>query len=212
MIIFGTRGVTTTPERGTFACPRCNGQTNFNLKRVRRFFTLYFIPVIPLDKLGEYVECAHCQGTYDPEILTYDPAQENQRIEAYFFIACKQVMISMLLADGVIDDEEVKMLQTQFQEITGTYVPENELREEIAEVSKTASNTLDLLAELSPQLNDAGKETVVRAAYAIAASDGHFDQSEQDYLMQLGQAMSMTDAHLHGVLATATAAATPAAA
>ena len=202
MIIFGTRGVTSTAEKGQFNCPQCSGATDYNLKRVRRFFTLYFIPVIPLDKMGEYVECGRCQGTYDPEILTYDPSVEGEKMEAFFFVACKQVMISMLLADGVIDDGEVKMLQSQFQEITGTHVPEEELREEIQYISDQGSSAPEMLGSMTGQLNDQGKETVIRAAYAIAAADGNVDQSEQAYLMEVGRSMGMTEAHLTGVIST----------
>ena len=53
MIIFGTRGVTFTPEKGEFFCPGCCAERSFARKSVRRFFTLYFIPLVPLDKLGE---------------------------------------------------------------------------------------------------------------------------------------------------------------
>lgn len=204
MIIFGTRGIKSTTASGVFNCPRCQQQTNFKQKRVRRFFTLYFIPIIPLNRLGEYVECVNCQGTYDNEILTYDPAVESQRVEAFYFIACKQVMISMMLADGVIDDEEVKMLQTQFQQITGTFVPEDELREEIQVISSQGGRTLESLKAISPQLNNTGKETVIRAAYAIAMSDGNFDESEQQFLFQVGQSLEMSNDHIKGVLSSMT--------
>ncbi len=202
MIIFGTRGVTTTPERGTFNCPQCASQQPYNYKRVRRFFTLYFIPVIPLDKLGEYIECPSCQGTFDTAILSYDPSQESQQIEAFFFIAVKQVMIAMLLADGVIDDREVKMLQSVYHELTGTEVPEDELREEIAVIQGAGSTALELIEGLAPQLNDSGKETVMRAAYSIANADGVIDDTESTLLAEIGDGLGFTTAHMQGLLSS----------
>ncbi len=200
MIIFGTRGITTTPERGTFNCPRCQSSQNYNFKRVRRFFTLYFIPVIPLDKLGEYVECPSCQGTYDVEILSYDPGQDVAQIEAFFFIAVKQVMIAMLLADGEIDDSEVLALQSIYQELTGAQIPEDELREEIAVINGSGSSAIQLIQELSPTLNNPGKEMVIRAAYQIAAADGHVDDSELQLIGKLGQTMALSNAHINGLM------------
>ena len=51
MIIFGTRGVTWNGESGEFVCPGCGGTTQqYTRKTIRRFFTLYFIPLIPLDR------------------------------------------------------------------------------------------------------------------------------------------------------------------
>jgi uncharacterized tellurite resistance protein B-like protein len=200
MIIFGTRGVTTTPDTGNFFCPQCNGQTAYKLKRVRSFFTLYFIPLIPLNKLGEYVECPRCQGTYDIGILDYDPSQENAKFEALFFVAVKQVMIGMLLADGRIDDDEVLMLQSQFLELTGAQITEQDLREEITEIENSGSNPLELVGGLASGLNDSGKETVIRAAYAIALADGEFDATEVAMLQEVGKSLGLTSAHLNGVL------------
>lgn len=202
MIIFGTRGITTTPERGTFNCPQCASPQPYNFKRVRRFFTLYFIPVIPLDRLGEYIECPSCQGTYDVEILNYDPSQEGLQVEAFFFIAVKQVMIAMLLADGIIDDSEVKMLQSVYLDLTGTEIPEEELREEIAVIQASGSSALQLIQELAPTLNDPGKETVMRAAYAIANADGRIDDTESTLLAEIGDGLGFTTAHMQGLLSS----------
>lgn len=200
MILFGTRGITTTPEKGTFYCPQCASTQPYNFKRVRRFFTLYFIPLIPLDRLGEYIECPTCQGTFDKTILDYDPASEALKIEAFFFLAVKQVMIGMLLADGEIDDEEVKMLQAHYREITGTELPEDEIREEIAVIHAGGSSAIEMVQGVAPQLNDSGKETVIRAAYAIAAADGTIDPSEQALLAQVGTALGLSTAHMAGIL------------
>ena len=84
-IIFGTRGVTMNKDQGQFNCPRC-GHCDYKHKRVRCFFTLYFIPLIPMHQLGEYVECQTCQGTYQVEILQYDPSAANQNFEALFMV------------------------------------------------------------------------------------------------------------------------------
>lgn len=34
------------------------------------WFTLYFIPIIPLGTRGFYIECAQCAGTFGPEVLS----------------------------------------------------------------------------------------------------------------------------------------------
>jgi hypothetical protein len=69
LIIFGRRAVTGSLGTGSFDCPRCGTTRLYEHKRVRRFFTLYFIPLIPLATLGEYVECEGCRGTYKMEVL-----------------------------------------------------------------------------------------------------------------------------------------------
>ncbi len=49
MIIFGTRGITYSKGNGEFFCPTCADKKPYKHKRVRRFFDLYFVPIVPLD-------------------------------------------------------------------------------------------------------------------------------------------------------------------
>jgi len=54
MIIWGRRALTSTVFRGTSYCPECSQQRAYSRRRMRRFFTLYFIPLFPTKTLGEY--------------------------------------------------------------------------------------------------------------------------------------------------------------
>ena len=201
MIIFGTRGVTTTPEKGVFYCPTCNSKQHYGFKRVRRFFTLYFIPLIPLDKLGEYVECTICKDTYKPVVLDYDQDQDDQEFEAEYHNAIKKVMIHVLLADGIIDDSEVKTVSEIYQQITGRVIENQDLRVEIDFIQKTNENFSDCLLMFQGCLNEEGKELVIRAAYSVAMADGEFQEEEQVLINKIGSDLGMTEAHIRGVIA-----------
>lgn len=69
LIIFGRRSTTKTVQSGSFTCPRCGPGSTYQHKEVKRWFTLYFIPVLPLGKIGEYVECGACAGTFKTDVL-----------------------------------------------------------------------------------------------------------------------------------------------
>ena len=112
MIIFGSRGLTSVIETGQFNCPQCGTPQEFQLKQVRNFFTIYFIPLIPLDIAGKYVECGSCRGTFDEEIKSYDPAIEMQT-------QMLRVMVMAALADGGVDDIERAEIKRQFLELSG---------------------------------------------------------------------------------------------
>lgn len=200
-IIFGTRGITSTKEQGQFHCPSCGPNSNYRLKSVRRFFTLYFIPIIPLDTLGQYVECGHCQGTFDQDVFQYKPA-ENQglQLQMMFKIAMKQVMIGMLLADGVINDKQVAEIQKVFEELADVEVTERDLREEIAVIQRENSPSLELMASIASSLNDSGKEKVVRAAYRIAMADNVFADAESEFLSDLSAALDIGQDQLRRVM------------
>jgi hypothetical protein len=82
IILFGTRGVTLTKQSGTFQCPNCGPQAPYSQKNIRRFFTLFFVPVIPLNKVASYVECHRCKGQFDLSVLPWNPRSYNTRTES----------------------------------------------------------------------------------------------------------------------------------
>lgn len=205
MIIFGTRGITTTPEKGEFHCPSCSSKQPYGLKRVRRFFTLYFIPVIPLDKLGEYVECRTCKDTYKPVVLQYDPAANAQKVEAEYHIAIKKVMIHMLLADGVIDDAEVETTRDIYSKLTNKPISAEDIRSEIRVIQDNKEDLSQYLVRLQGTLNDEGKEMVVRAALYVAMADGEFHADEKALVGKVGTYLGMTNAHIMGVISSSEA-------
>lgn len=200
MIIFGTRGVTSTRERGRFHCPSCLGEKPYAHKGVRRFFTLYFIPVIPLNQLGEYVECGSCKGTYRTEVLDLDPASQQRDFEAEFATAVRRVMAIMALADGTVDDEEIVAMAKVAADLTGAAVADAAMRAEVEAARREARPLADYLESTAPLLNERGKEQVLRAAIAVAAADGHVDASERDLLAEVGRELDMAPAHFKGVL------------
>src|SRR5262245_23672385 len=79
IVIWGSRGLTSTLDSGRFYCPRCDGEANYTLKKVRPFFTIYFIPIFPIGAAERYVECGHCRGTFKEEVLDMEPPTEGQR-------------------------------------------------------------------------------------------------------------------------------------
>jgi predicted RNA-binding Zn-ribbon protein involved in translation (DUF1610 family) len=79
IIIWGSRGLTSTRGSGTFYCPRCDSEADYALKQVRPFFTIYFIPLFPIGAAQRYVECHSCGGTFKEEVLDMGPPTEGQR-------------------------------------------------------------------------------------------------------------------------------------
>ena len=198
MIIFGTRGVTYGAGKGMFHCPRCGAQS-YKHKRVRRFFTLYFVPLVPLDLLGEYVECQGCYSTWDPEILGVQ--REDEAFAAEFELAIRRVMVLMMLADGVVDDDEVDTIKQIYAQLAESELTDAQVADEIAAAERDGVGLDAYLGALVARLNDSGKELVVRAAWMVAAADGQFSPEEQALLKQIGDVLEMSPTHVDGVLA-----------
>ena len=198
-IIFGTRGVTYNHTKGQFYCPCCDVEKSYKHKRVRRFFTLYFIPVIPLDLLGEYIECARCNATFKEDVLDFDPS-ENTQVEAEFQLAVKRVMVLMMMADGVIDDAEVTTIGELYSRITGKPFSEEQVRAEIAVAEAAQKTATDYLSEVAPYVNDAGKDLIIKAGIFVAAADGEFQDEEKELLFEMAKALEVSPDRLTGLL------------
>lgn len=74
-IIFGGRNREKQITLGQFYCPTCLQQTTYAHMRVSRYFTLYFIPLFPMQNLGEYLCCQRCQGKFSTNVLQLSKEQ-----------------------------------------------------------------------------------------------------------------------------------------
>lgn len=69
MIIYGARNRNVTIASGQFECPRCKTTRPYEHINVVRILTLFFIPTVPLGRVGSYIECKTCFTTFTPEQL-----------------------------------------------------------------------------------------------------------------------------------------------
>lgn len=200
MIIFGWRNVTMTGDKGSFHCPECGAGTRYEQKKVRRFFMLYFIPLIPLQSIGEYVECSGCKNTYKPEVLGYDPAAADRLFRAAWQDAVLRVMVRMVAADGRIADDEVESVRAIYFRLSGLELSPEEIAASAATTLGSAGSVGTDIEEVAPRLNDRGREMVMRAAIYVSLADGDVAEEEWKALADLARAMGMTPTHAKGVL------------
>ena len=203
MILFGKKGLATSLKKGDFHCPNCDSSQTFEHKSVRSFVTFYQVPIIPLSQLGDYVECMSCKDTYQSRVLDSDINLNHKEFEAEYHAALKEVMIRMLLVDGHIRESELEMIQMVYQRVTKQAIDMAVLKQEVKKLGVRELNLSEILFRLQGNLNDEGKEMVVRAAFYVAMADGEFDEPEQEFLANIGSDLGMTPAHFQGVISTA---------
>ena len=192
LIIWGTRGIESTLSTGRFFCPTCATEKSYSKKRVRRFFTLYFIPLIPLDTVGTYIECRVCTGTYQLDVLNYDPRADQEEAEAEFRKVMRRVMVDIMMADGVLDQDELKTLAEIYQKVGGKPFSKQRLKKELDRLEREGTEgTIDFLFEAKNTLNRDGKGLVIRAALAVAAADGEFQEEEQILIGEYAEALGV---------------------
>lgn len=200
MIIFGTRGIRTTMEEGEFLCPQCATNKRYKHKKVTNFFTLYFIPLIPLGRAGDYVECQTCEGTFVSRVLDYNPQLAGDNFQSEYEKAMRHSMVMMMLADGEIDDNEMLTVQRIINKFGHHDMSLDELEDYVDQVEDENEAVDTYLRRVTPNLNEHGKEIIIKCAITVAGADGHIDQSEIDMIKEMARAMDMSASHLKGIL------------
>ncbi|MCC6144473.1 MAG: zinc-ribbon domain-containing protein [Candidatus Hydrogenedentes bacterium] len=64
LIIFGISNKATTVETGMFDCPVCRSRQRFARKHLKRYFAIFFIPLIPFGDAGVVVACERCRTQF----------------------------------------------------------------------------------------------------------------------------------------------------
>lgn len=224
IIIFGTRGVRSTVKEGTFICPQCVSNQFYKHKKVTQFFTLYFIPLIPMGNKGEYVECLGCRNTYITRILDLQPSiditakqskaplnEQQPQLGAAFSgqsasvpvepekdKVIKKLLIMMILADGKVENAEIVTFHRVYHESTGRTV--RDIYKEMEEVRAENKSPHQYLKEVVHSLNQEGKEAILRASMRIAAADGDIDPSEIRMVENFGKALELKPAEVAAII------------
>jgi len=199
MIIFGTRGVKSTLQEGEFMCPQCATTKPYKLKKVTKFFTLYFIPLIPLERLGEYVECQSCKGTFVPRVLDYDPNKDKNEFQAHYEQAMRHSMVLIMLADGEIDAKEMEIVLKIINKFGHNNLTLEELENYVHQVQAKQEPVQTYLSKIGPSLNEHGKEIIVKCALSVAAADGNIGEKEIRMITEMAKIMEMPPSHLKGI-------------
>jgi zinc-ribbon family len=78
LIICSLRIVYRIIANGVFFCRKCGGDREYRRRAGRRYVTLFFIPVIPLNQASEHVQCMTCKTRYVTEALQVPTAAQMQ--------------------------------------------------------------------------------------------------------------------------------------
>jgi hypothetical protein len=200
MVIWGTKGVTKVGKTGEFHCPSCGESRTYSHKLVKRYFTLYFIPIFPMEDVGEYVECGSCRGTYKTLVLGYDPVAERQRLQDEYVAHVKRVMVLSALKGGDVSPAERGSIQALYQELSGKPLGDDELGIEVVQARDSGVTPARYARRFAGGLTAAGREKVLRAAALAVRADGELTPEKLDRLSELATALDLTQAHFKGIV------------
>jgi hypothetical protein len=202
MIIWGWRARVVNGEQGQFNCPNCGVRRLYQRKKLQRFFTLYFIPLIPLKVLQESIECQVCKEAYTPAVLTYDPVVAREEQRRALSDAFRPILLHFASLAARRDRDFLRHVAKLFAGFEGGEIGPDEVAQGL---DPPRLNVEPEIARIRPMLSEPGRENVVKAALDAATSDGELSQTKREALSQLAAGLGMTPTHLQGVLAGWTA-------
>jgi hypothetical protein len=195
LLIWGLRVIYRTLGRGVFFCRRCGGDREYRQRAGRRFVTIFFIPIIPLMKTGEHVQCLTCKTRYVTEVLKLPTTVQMQ----VALVAGMRAMVAIILRAG--DPASPLSRRRAVDAVTGageTGYDEVALAEDLAEPAEIA---VPKVGALGAQLQIEAREWWLAEAIRIAMADGPLTGAERAAAEHLAGALGMTQAQAIGVIA-----------
>ncbi|MFT5526390.1 MAG: transcription elongation factor Elf1 [Pirellulaceae bacterium] len=185
MIIFGTTSLNSTIESGQFNCPRCNSLKNYKRIGVNRFFTLYFIPLIPLGRIGSYVECSSCAQTYAEEVLHYNPIVDQRESMLDF----RRILVMGMLATAKIEPANTYALRQVYETISQEPLDEYTAQEDFRMARESGVDPLVFIQAQAGELSVDGKELVLKCMIEITCPEGPLTHDLQTGLSHVSTSM-----------------------
>jgi tellurite resistance protein len=195
LVIWGLLVVYRTLGRGVFFCRRCGGDREYRHRAGRRYVTVFFIPLLPLTKTGEHVQCLTCKTRYVTEVLRVPTAVQMEAALA----AGMRAIVAIILRAG--DPAHPRSRRRALDAVTGAGdrdYDEETLETDLAEPAESARAKI---SALGAQLQIEAREWCLAEAIMIALADGPLTAAERAAAEHLAAVLGMTQAQAIGVIA-----------
>ncbi|MGH3231523.1 MAG: zinc ribbon domain-containing protein [Streptosporangiaceae bacterium] len=195
LIFFGLRVFYRAAGRGTFHCQRCGGDREYRHRVGRRWFTLFFIPVVPINKAGQHVQCAVCGTRYRMDVLCLPTtAQMKEALPA----GTRAAAIAMLRAGG---RSSTPARRRAIDTVRGAGLPDYDEAALDADLSEPDMDLAGPLNRLTMQFATPATEWFLAEVVRIGLADGMLSDEERQAAREIAAQIGMTPAQARGVIA-----------
>jgi hypothetical protein len=196
LIIFGLRVFYRTIAQGSFHCRRCGGDRPYRHRAGRRWFTLFFLPVIPLNSAGEHVQCATCRTRYVTDVLSLPTTAQMQAA----LLAGMRAAASAMLRSG--DPASPVARQRAIEAVVGAGMSGYDDAALDTDLTQPFEAIRPALNQVGAQLTFQAREWYLADVIRIGMADGPLTDSERQAALAIGLDLGMTHAQTIGVIAT----------
>jgi hypothetical protein len=184
-----------TIAQGTFHCRRCGGDRQYRHRAGRRWFTLFFIPIIPLNSVGEHVQCTTCRTRYVTDVLNQPTTAQMQ---AALPVGMRAAVAAMLRSG---DPSNPASRQRAIEVVIGSGVRDYDEAMLNADLMQPFEVIRPALNQVGAQLTIQAREWYLADVIRIAMADGPLTESERHAALAIGADLGMTQAQVVGVVA-----------
>ena len=195
LFIWGLRVIYRTLGQGVFFCRRCGGDRQYRHRAGRRFITVFFIPLVPLARTGEHVQCLTCKTRYVTEVLKLPTTAGMQ-------LALCAGMRALVVAMLRVGDPAHPLARRRA--IDAVVAAGERAYDEVdldADLEESAETEIGKIVAFGGQLQVEAKEWYLAEAIRIALADGPLTGPERAAAAHLATALGMTQAQAIGVIA-----------
>jgi hypothetical protein len=181
--------------QGMFYCRRCGGDREYRHRAGRRWFTVFFLPVIPLNQVGEHVQCTTCRTRYVTDVLSQPTTARMQAA----LPAGMRAAVSAMLRSG--DPSSPVSRQRAIEAVNGSGVPDYDEAMLNADLMQPFEVIRPALNQVGTQLTIQAREWYLAEVIRIALADGPLSETERQAALAIGADLGMTQAQVIGVVA-----------
>lgn len=193
LLIWGWRTRFKQLAEGVFHCPACGGDRQYAHKQARSWFTLFFLPLIPLKVLGEFIECQTCERRYDDGILRLPT---SAALSEQLVAATREAAARLLRVDDTPSGRTAAIVA--LSRVSGMEWSDEALMADV--VGLDVAPLSDRLRQLGEVMNEHGKEGFLASVATIATGGGVLGAPSRQVLDGIAADLGMTAAHARGVI------------
>jgi hypothetical protein len=195
--ILGQRFFFSTTGQGSCHCERCGGDRVYRQLSGRRWLTVLLVPVMPLGKAPDHLQCTVCGTRYRLDLLGLPTVAQMQ---AALPAGTRAAAVAMLRAG---DPRSVSARHRAVEVIRGaglTGYDDAALEAELARAAWPAQELSGLLNGLAGQLVDQARWWLLADVVRIGLAGGPLTQRQRIAALQIGAQLGIGPARARDVI------------
>jgi len=205
MIIWGRSISNKVLDIGQFYCPGCRQRCGYALRQDQKWGTVYWVPILSLEKSEPYVECAECHGTFPEAVLRHDRASAQQQfdtqraLEGDLARMLCEVMAMMAGEKHSVSPYLCGLIANAVRRLVRIEMPVDDILAAIAAGSDEPAAVLRNVERQAASLTDRGRDIVLRAA--VVAAPKPLTESSGALAIEIGRRLSMKSEAIYATVA-----------